>query len=581
LRKRNQLLDQLLAEKIIDLETNKLAKLEPIPDKPLKLPQDAPHLIQYISKQLKKQKQPNKAITTSVNSYWQKQVNQILFMHNKQLAANGINNACALVIHVPTGTIKSYIGNIYKPAENTYDNFVDIIQAPRSPGSTLKPFLYEAMLEDGMILPNTLINDIPTQVAGYSPQNFDLGYSGAVPANKALSRSLNVPAIRMLNAYKYQRFYERLKMLGITTLNKPSPHYGLALILGGGENNMFELASVYANMARLLNNYSTNSGHYNNDNWFNARFEKLALSNTPFMQLPMFGKMNAACVYQTFEAMDEAMRPGDEALWQQFESSRKIAWKTGTSFGFRDAWSIGVTPEYVVAVWVGNADGQGKPGLIGVQAAAPIMFDIFKILPRTSWFNPPFDEMKKAIVCQQSGYKANANCWPVDTIYINKKNEKTGVCPYHELVHLNKTKTFRVNSNCESVSNMIHESWFVLPPAVEYYYKAAHPNYKTLPPFRNDCGEGNSKQVMELIYPKKSNRLFIPIELDGNTGKAIFEVAHKYANAKIFWYLDEGFIGTTQRFHQMEIAPKAGKHALTVTDDNGNSLNVNFEILGR
>ncbi|MFA9215383.1 MAG: transglycosylase domain-containing protein, partial [Candidatus Methylacidiphilales bacterium] len=193
LRKRNQLLDQLLAEKIIDIETNKLAKLEPIPDKPLQLAQDAPHLIQFIAKQNKKQKLPNKAITTSINGYWQKQVNQILFLHNKHLAANGINNACALIIHVPSGTIKSYIGNIYKPNENTYDNFVDIIQAPRSPGSTLKPFLYEAMLEDGMILPNTLINDIPTQVAGYSPQNFDLGYSGAVPANKALSRSLNVP----------------------------------------------------------------------------------------------------------------------------------------------------------------------------------------------------------------------------------------------------------------------------------------------------------------------------------------------------------------------------------------------------
>lgn len=581
LRKRNQLLDQLLTEKIIDLETNKLAKLEPIPDKPLQLAQDAPHLIQFIAKQNKKQKLPNKAITTSINGYWQKQVNQILFLHNKHLAANGINNACALIIHVPSGTIKSYIGNIYKPNENTYDNFVDIIQAPRSPGSTLKPFLYEAMLEDGMILPNTLINDIPTQVAGYSPQNFDLGYSGAVPANKALSRSLNVPAIRMLNAYKYQRFYERLKMLGITTLTKPSSHYGLALILGGSENNMYELASTYANMARLLNNYASNNGHYNNDNWFNARFEYKALNNKPFMELPTFGKMNAASVYQTFEAMDEAMRPGDETLWQQFESSRKIAWKTGTSFGFRDAWSIGVTPEYVVAVWVGNADGQGKPGLIGVQAAAPIMFDIFKILPRTTWFNPPFDEMKKAVVCQQSGYKANPNCWPVDTIYINKKNDKTAVCPYHELVHLDKSNTFRVNSNCESVSSMNHVSWFVLPPAVEYYYKASHPNYKTLPPFRNDCNDGNAKQVMDLIYPKKSNRLFIPIELDGNTGKAIFEVAHKYPQAKVFWYLDETYIGTTQRFHQMQIAPKAGKHALTVTDENGNSLQVNFEILGR
>ncbi|MEI7979973.1 MAG: penicillin-binding transpeptidase domain-containing protein, partial [Bacteroidota bacterium] len=486
-----------------------------------------------------------------------------------------------IVIHVPTGTIKSYIGNIYKPKENTFDNYVDIIQAPRSPGSTLKPFLYEAMLEDGMILPSTLINDIPTQVAGYSPQNFDLGYSGAVPANKALSRSLNVPAIRMLNAYKYQRFYERLKMLGITTLNKPSPHYGLALILGGGENNMYELTSLYANMARLLNNYATNNGRYNNENWFNARYNYQALSNKPFMELPTFGKMNAACVYQTFEAMDESMRPGDEALWQQFESSRKIAWKTGTSFGFRDAWSIGVTPEYVVGVWVGNADGQGRPGLIGVQAAAPIMFDIFKILPRTTWFNPPYDEMKKAVICQQSGYKANPNCWPVDTIYINKKNDKTGVCPYHELVHLDKTNTYRVNSNCESVSNMIHESWFVLPPSVEYYYKAVHPNYKTLPPFRNDCVDESNKPVMDLIYPKKSNRLFIPIQLDGNTGKAIFEVAHKYAQTKIFWYLDEAFIGTTQRYHQMELAPKQGKHALTVTDEIGNNLHVNFEILGR
>ena len=581
LKKRNLLLDQLLAEKIIDLETNKLAKLEPIPDKPLQLAQDAPHFIQFIAKQNKKQNVKNKAIKTAINGYWQKQVNQILFLHNKHLAANGINNACALIIHVPSGTIKSYIGNIYKPNENTYDNYVDIIQAPRSPGSTLKPFLYEAMLEDGMILPNTLINDIPTQVAGYSPQNFDLGYSGAVHANKALSRSLNVPAIRMLNAYKYQRFYERLKMLGITTLTQPSPHYGLALILGGSENNMYELTSLYANMARLLNNYATNNGRYNNENWFNARYNYQALSNKPFMELPTFGKMNAASIYQTFEAMDEAMRPGDEALWQQFESSRKIAWKTGTSFGFRDAWSIGVTPEYVVGVWVGNADGQGRPGLIGVQAAAPIMFDIFKILPRTTWFNPPYDEMKKAVVCQQSGYKANPNCWPVDTIYINKKNDKTGVCPYHELVHLDKTNTYRVNSNCESVSNMIHESWFVLPPSVEYYYKSAHPNYKTLPPFRNGCVDESNKPVMDLIYPKKSNRLFIPIHLDGNTGKAIFEVAHKYAQTKIFWYLDESFIGTTQRFHQMELAPKQGKHALTVTDEIGNSLHVNFEILGR
>lgn len=581
LKKRNQLLDKLLLSHIIDAETNRLSKLEPIPDKPVNLPQNAPHLIQYIQKQLKKAKAPNSVVKTSINTYWQQQVNQILFAHHKALSANGIQNACAMVVHVPTGTIKTYIGNIYKPHENTFDNFVDIIQANRSPGSILKPLLYEAMLEDGIILPKTLINDIPTQIAGYSPQNFDLGYSGAVPANLALSRSLNVPAIRMLNAYKYQRFYERLKMLGITTLTKPSSHYGLALILGGSENTMFELVSVYANMARLLNNYRTQMGRYNNANWFNARYTYQAINQNPFMQLPAFGKMNAACVYQTFEAMDEAMRPGDEALWQQFESSRKIAWKTGTSFGFRDAWSIGITPEYVVAVWTGNADGQGRPGLIGVQAAAPIMFDIFKILPRTTWFEPPFDEMKQSLVCHQSGYKANPYCTQTDTQYIAKQGERTTVCPFHELIHIDKKTKLRVNSNCESVSNMEHIPWFILPPSVECYFRASHPNYNTLPPYRNDCSDGNNKQVMELIYPKKSNKIFIPIELDGNTGKAVFEIAHKYTDAKIYWYIDEAFVGTTEKFHELAVKSKPGKHSLTATDNKGNSIAINFEIINR
>jgi penicillin-binding protein 1C len=579
LKKRNQLLDKLLLANIIDGETNKLAKLEPIPDKPFNLPQNAPHLLQFVAKQLKQKKTNTGLIKTSINGNWQLQINQILSFHHQQLSANGINNACAMVVHVPTGCIKAYIGNIYHSQKTTYDNFVDIIQAPRSPGSILKPILYEAMLEDGMILPKTLIHDVPTQIAGYSPQNFDLGYSGAVHANLALSRSLNVPAIRMLNAYKYQRFFERLKMLGITSLKKPSTHYGLALILGGSENTMYELASLYANMARLLNNFPAQNGHYNNANWFNARYTKQKENTVPFMQLPKFGKMNAACVYQTFEAMDEAMRPGDEALWQQFESSRKIAWKTGTSFGFRDAWSIGITPEYVVAVWVGNADGQGKPGLIGIQAAAPIMFDIFKILPKTTWFEKPFDEMQQALVCNESGYKANAYCTQIDTQYIAKQGYKTITCPYHELIHLDKKTSLRVNSNCENTFNMQHVSWFALPTAIEYYYKIAHPNYKVLPKYRNDCKDDNNGQVMAFIYPKKSNKLFIPLELDGSKGKAVFELAHKYADAKVYWYLDADFIGTTEHFHELAINPKAGKHELTVTDNKGNSLALAFEVI--
>ena len=266
---------------------------------------------------------------------------------------------------------------------------VDVIKAPRSPGSTLKPVLYAAMLSDGMILPNSIVPDIPTQIGGYAPQNFDLGYDGAVPASRALARSLNIPAIKLLQQYKYQRFYDLLKQLGMTTLNRPADNYGLSLILGGGEVSMWDLAGIYAGMARTLNHQKKNNGlaleedFHEPDYFINNKKEKKSSGNE------IINSLDATSIWFTFQAMEEVMRPGEEGLWQQFSSSQKIAWKTGTSFGFRDAWAIGITPKFVVAVWAGNTDGEGRAGLIGVQTAAPIMFDIFRELPSSKWFSKP------------------------------------------------------------------------------------------------------------------------------------------------------------------------------------------------
>ncbi len=582
LKKRNELLADLMRSGIIDKANAELARLEPLPDEPLRLPQNAPHLLQRFIKDNKAWKQETK-IKTTLDGNLQKNVSRIIQQHQAVLKGNGINNACALVLDVETGNVLSYVGNIADPKNKDMEADVDVIAAPRSPGSALKPVLYASLLSDGLILPNSIIPDIPTQIGSYSPKNFDLGYDGAVPAGRALSRSLNVPAVKMLQQYKYQRFYETLQQCGITTLNRSADTYGLSLVLGGCEVTMWDIASVYASMARALNHQTRNHGKMDMNDFHLPRY---ITTNDPGSGIRDPGSgipLDATSIYFTFQAMQEVMRPGEEGLWQLFSSSRKIAWKTGTSFGFRDGWAIGATPENVVAVWVGNTDGEGRPGLTGVQTAAPILFDIFRLLPNGKWFEKPRYNYSFVPVCRQSGYRANIDCPDVDTLFMPPNGTRVALCTYHKMIHLDATGNFRVTEACELPANMRHQSWFILTPAMEFYYRQRNIDYKPLPPFKQGCfpnsfGTGTGK-LMEIIYPQPDAKIYVPLEINGERGKTVFTAAHRRAAAKIFWSLDDAFIGTTQNFHQMGLNPSPGKHIITLVDENGVSVSRQFEIL--
>ncbi|HQR01947.1 MAG TPA: penicillin-binding transpeptidase domain-containing protein, partial [Ferruginibacter sp.] len=319
----------------INAKTGELAKLEPLPDEPLRLPQHAPHLLQRFIKENKALKQETK-IRTTIDANLQKNAARILQQHQSVLKGNGINNACALVLDVETGNTLAYVGNIADAFNKDMEADVDVISAPRSPGSALKPVLYASMLSDGLILPQSIVPDIPTQIGSYSPKNFDLSYDGAVPADRALSRSLNVPAVKMLQQYKYQRFYETLQQCGISTLNRSADTYGLSLILGGCEVTMWDIAGVYASMARTLNHQTKNHGKPDPADFHPPNYKYQTSNTKPATRnIPL----DATSIWFTFQAMQEVMRPGEEGLWQQFSSSQKIAWKTGTSFGFRDGWA--------------------------------------------------------------------------------------------------------------------------------------------------------------------------------------------------------------------------------------------------
>lgn len=482
------------------------------------------------------------------------------------------------MLDVETGAALAYAGNIAHSKDPEMESDVDVIDAPRSPGSTLKPLLYASMLHDGLILPNSLIPDIPTQIAGYHPENYDLGYDGAVPASKALSRSLNVPAVKMLQQFKYERFYDFLQKAGITTLKKPADHYGLSLILGGGENTLWELTGAYADMARVLNHYRKYNGRYDTAD-YHAPVYSVPAAKKP--QLEKNGLLDAGSIYYTFQAMEEVMRPGEEMVWRQFSSSQRVAWKTGTSFGFRDGWAIGITPQYVVGVWVGNTDGEGRPNLTGINTAAPILFDIFRLLPvARDWFDMPIGEMVKIKVCHQSGYRAGEYCEDTDEIWVPKSGLKAPVCPWHQLVHLDISGKWQVTGDCISPADMLSKKWFVLPPSMEYYYKTKNYQYHVLPPFRPDCAFAKSNP-MELIYPKDGAKVYVPLEVDGSRGRMICNAAHRQAGVKIFWHLDDKYVGETTDFHQMALNPAPGKHKLTLVDGNGNNVQIYFEVLAK
>jgi penicillin-binding protein 1C len=575
IKKRNRLLKKLADKNIIDLSTYKLSIEEPLPKKPYPIPQLAPHLLsRFIVEQ-----GGSKIIYSTINKNLQTQVGELLNKRVQNLSANQINNACAIVSETETGKVLAYIGNS-SSLKNEHQNYVDIINSPRSTGSILKPFLYAFMLSEDKILPASLLEDVPTQIGSYGPKNFNLTYDGLVPANKAIARSLNVPAVKMLQEYSTAKFHARLKQLGFKTFTKPTTHYGLSLILGGGEATLWDIAGAYSSMGRALINYSNTKNKYAADSYRSLTYLKSeVVKNKTATQSDDL--LSASSIWYTFNAMTELLRPQDYVGWMQFLSKNRIAWKTGTSFGFRDAWAVGLNSKYTVAVWVGNADGEGRPELTGTAAAAPLLFSIFNILSNKTWFTKPTSDVEKINVCKQSGFKASEVCKDVEVKYYQKGCNKTKQCPYHKLIHLDETEQYRVNSNCYPVDKMKHVPWFVVSPTQEYFFKQNSLFYKPLPEYLPECANDINLHQMDIIYPREGFKIYVPIDQSGLRSKCIFKATHKNATVTIFWHLDGVYIGSTEKFHQLSILPEKGVHVLELMDTNGESVQCKFEVIDK
>ena len=682
-QKRDRLLRILLDRGEIDTPTFLLACGEPLPDKPLPLPQYAPHLMgsdripqdvldtrqtcagygnfssipedarqrypqhcqhsghrtglghdtrsdamagmdgrpeyhrhtmlhRQDSRTDKKTGQADNLHITTIDIGLQRQAEAILERWHRDFGRQGISDIAAVVFDIRTMEVLVYCGNV-SFASGRPGSQVDILQAPRSTGSILKPLLYCALLQEGSILPRTLLPDIPVNINGFSPQNYDLQFYGAVPADQALARSLNVPAVHMLRRYGVPRFHSLLTAAGMTTLTRAPEDYGLSLILGGAEGRLYEITRIYARMARQLAypdiTASAETGmHKKAVSKFHGPDRDLVMeqdNSFPFTDLE--------AIRWTIDALKEVNRP-DEMDWRKISSVRKVAWKTGTSYGFRDAWAVGVTPEYAVGVWAGNADGTGVPGLSGATCAGPVMFDIFNFLPsgtdRTVQSSgilsdkagrkpqctgvhedfrskrneestllglprPDGIDYTVAEVCRESGYLAGQYCDRRDTLFLPKAATRSGACPYHKAVTVSADGRYRASA-AEPGARTVN--MFILPPAMEWYYRQHHPEYIPVPPQRPDTASDGNWSPMEFIYPENGSTVTIPRQLDGSIRGAVFNLAHSNPQTEVYWHLDSGYLGSTRYIHQMNIIASPGEHTVTVVDASGNTLSVRFTI---
>ncbi len=551
-KKRDDLLLKMHELGYLSEDELELSLDEKLPGKPYSLPAFAPHYLEFLKKTDKKKTK----FYTSMDSRMQKNTTRLLEEWSYNFSRRGINNGAALILNTETGEVLAYVGNTGMNGRNNRTRAVDVVQAKRSSGSLLKPFLYAAMLDSGQLLPQQMVVDVPIRIGNYRPDNNIPVYRGIVPADEALSRSLNIPAIRELREYGLNAFLDFLRKSGFTTLNRPGEEYGLPLILGGGEITLWEAAHAYASFM----------------NCANGNLKKWACS-----------RGNA---WLTMEALKKGTRPEDEANWELFADSKQISWKTGTSSGNRDCWAVGTTNEYTVAVWIGNAEGNGTPELKSVSTAAPVMFDIFTSLPSTTWPEAPYGHIKQTLVCADSGYCAGPDCVETKYTYTAKSSPQGKMCPYCRKVSFTPDGKYQATAQdltgpaagkYDGTVPLIKKC-FVLPPSLELWYKKSNINYKVLPEF---VSWHNSMQADELsvIFPEPYALVIIPVEIDGTQGSMVMQAASRSKQSTIFWDVDGNFLGTTNGVHELKITPKPGRHKITITDEKGNSAVRVFEVV--
>ncbi|GAB4054778.1 penicillin-binding protein 1C [Spirosoma litoris] len=582
-QERNRWLVRFRTAKLFSDETIEDALNEPLTAYRREAPQQAPHL----SRRLRAENPTTPIVQSTLNPTAQATAEQVVKRYADRIRAYNIHNSAVLIVDNLSHEVVAYVGSAN--FSNTFDGGqVDGVRAVRSPGSALKPLLYGLAFDAGIITPKTKLADVPVNFGGYEPDNYDRRFNGPVTAEFALANSLNIPAVALLKEMGTPVLVSTLQKAGFTAIKKQAKELGLSMILGGCGVTLEEMTRLYAGLA--------NGGVLGE-----LQFTSLPSPPTPLpkrergaglpvsLPSPVLGEgsgvrvISPEAAYLVTHTLTQITRPD---LPNNFDNSYhlpRIAWKTGTSYGRRDAWSIGYNQRYTIGVWVGNFSGIGVPELSGANTATPLLFQLFNVLDYnspTGWFKTPKDANKLSmrLICPETGDVPGEFCTNPVTDYCIMGVSRYRHCQHRKAVFTNAAGTISYCTQCRPDSGAVRKSYPNLSPEIIAFYKSRHIPFEVVPPHNPACERvfGSTEQAgPQITSLTNGNEYFI-----NPKQPAEMELSCQVANdvQTVFWYLNDKLYSKAKPTEAIFFKPRPGTLKISCADDKGRSSDIRILV---
>jgi penicillin-binding protein 1C len=496
-------------------------------------------------------------LQTSIDPELQSRIETIVSSFILPLKGNGISNAAVLVVRNRDRHVVSYLGSADFNDAGTFGQ-VDGVKAVRSPGSTLKPYLYALAIDKGIITPQSVLSDVPVNYDGYDPENYDGDYRGQITAENALALSLNIPAVNLLSRMGEEAFFDRLTRAGFGKIERQRKELGLSVILGGCGVTLEELTGLYASFA--------DGGNFSALNYLGS-----------IQEFRTDSLVSEASAFMITEILTRLKRPDFPANTQQVISLPKVAWKTGTSYGRKDAWSIGYNPDFTVGVWVGNFQARGVPELNGSDYAAPLLFRIFTLLDEgheVKWFKEP-PGVHHRIVCSRSGLPPNSFCDDLITGQYIPGVSPAQKCEHMRLVHVNADSNLSYCRSCLPATGYIDKYYPNYPPEIIAYMSENDIPFERIPAHNPACERifQDNAPVITSLTPNAEYFLF-----RGENQRLRLSCHSENDVNTVYWYLNDEFLESSDPEKPVFVEPPEGGIKISCVDDKGRNTDIRIKV---
>jgi penicillin-binding protein 1C len=562
-RERNRWLRKFAQEKVFTPKEIEDALAEPLTASRSTVPHYVPHL----SYQLKKETGGH-LIRTHIRLNTQLKVEKLVEDYVRSLRLSNIRNAAVVIIDNKKHHVISYVGS--GSFKDTIDGGqVNGAAAIRQPGSTLKPLLYGMCIDEGLLTPKTVINDVPVNYSGYTPENYDQKFNGYVSVEYALEHSLNIPSVKSLKQLGKDQLVSKLAALDFKQVKKDRNKLGLSMILGGCGTTLEELTGLFSAFA--------NEGIYIKPEYVRSSGVDDKVKPGVHERRRRVQVLSKAASYMVSDILSKVNRPDFPLNWQATERMPKIAWKTGTSYGRRDAWSIGYNQHFTVGIWVGNFSAQGVPELSGANTATPLLFKIFNTIDYDSdagWFAPP-EECALRQVCSVSGLPPSPYCTNVILDYFIPLVSANTTCQHIQEVKVAADSSLSFCNDCAPAMGYIKKLYPLIAPEMQDFYEANHISYQKIPPHNPECEKIFRGDAPMITSPLNGNEYFIskknpePLLLSATAGNDV---------SKLYWYINDQFYRATSVHEKQFFMPTEGAVKISCTDDKGRNRNIRISV---